>query len=119
MNFKESISKIENDSEKELEKLETILKNQCQQKKLLHNEIRNLKLKSRFLPPTYARSKSEKLYNKLLKFDEETKFDGINKNNALLIHQSRIASNDKITLQTFTKVHNETKKMVIIFSFIN
>ncbi|KAK0088856.1 hypothetical protein PV325_010453 [Microctonus aethiopoides] len=107
----ESISKIENDSEKELEKLETILKNQCQQKKLLHNEIRNLKLKSRFLPPTYARNKSEKLYNKLLKFDEETKFDGINKNNALLIHQSRIASNDKITLQTFTKVHDETKKM--------
>ncbi|KAK0161075.1 hypothetical protein PV327_009592 [Microctonus hyperodae] len=111
----ESISKIEHDSEKELEKLETILKNQCQQKRLLHNEIRNLKLKSRFLPPTYTKNKTEKLYNKLLKFDEETKFDEINKNNAFLIHQSRIASNDKsndkMSLQTFTIVHDETNKM--------
>ncbi|XP_048505660.1 cilia- and flagella-associated protein 44 isoform X2 [Athalia rosae] len=53
----EEMLKIDSDYQRDLMKLETILKSQIQQKKQLQNEIKKLSLKSRPLPPIICQKK--------------------------------------------------------------
>ncbi|KAH0534340.1 hypothetical protein KQX54_003166 [Cotesia glomerata] len=64
----ENIKKVEKEHMEEIKRLEIILRNQRQQKELFRNEIRNLRLKSRPLPPVYRKS------TKVLSLDEDFKF---------------------------------------------
>lgn len=63
------MQEIEQEYEDDLTKLEAILKNQRQQKQIFRDEIRNLRLKSRPLPPIYPRGKAQKI----IKSSEDTK----------------------------------------------
>ncbi|XP_057334477.1 cilia- and flagella-associated protein 44 isoform X2 [Microplitis mediator] len=107
----EKIKKVEKEYQEELAKLEKILKTQRQQKELFRNEIRNLRLKSRPLPPVYQRK-----FTKVLSLDEDFKlredFNSLEFNNeAGIKDKNNYQDNDLISIES-DEINTEIKKFL-------
>lgn len=102
------MSKIEKEYEDDLSRLKEILKNQKLQKEIFENDIRNLRLKSRPLPPICPKGKNLKIVK--LNDPDDSKIKSKNNYNV----DDDDEGNNRNKLQTISDTKNKNPSLIIV-----